>query len=84
MYFKDIGGRCGEKDSFKTEQIPMWCRPMPPSDEGGAERKRGGGREKVRIPLVYPVKLQFFIISPPVSFADSPLVRGGRVRCGDT
>ena len=28
MYFKDIGGSCGEKDSFKTEQIPMGCRPM--------------------------------------------------------
>ena len=41
---------------------------LPPSDEGGAPK---GRRERNKLQ-----SLGFF--SPPVSFADSPLVRGGR------
>ena len=52
----------------------MFCGAM-----GDAKWRRGrdGGREKVAILLILSVICRVF--SPPVSFADSPLLRGGLI-----
>ena len=55
----------------------MLLRTKPPSDEGGAPK--GRRERKCCVFSRTPCKTQA-LFSPPVSFADSPLVRGGLER----
>ena len=51
---------------------------MPPSDEGGGLPTGSSEGEKTfRFPLRYNLIAILRFFSPPVSFADSPLIRGG-------
>ena len=50
-------------------------KPKPPSDEGGGPK---GRRERFRCTILPALRENETGLSPPVSFADSPLVRGGQ------
>ena len=50
-------------------------KPKPPSDEGGGPK---GRRERFRCMILPALRKNGTGVSPPVSFADSPLVRGGQ------
>ena len=49
--------------------------PKPPSDEGGGPK---GRRERKAARFLPALRENETGLSPPVSFADSPLVRGGQ------
>ena len=52
-------------------------KPKPPSDEGGGPK---GRRERFRCIIFPALRESETGVSPPVSFAASPLVRGGQSR----